>query len=103
MKYTLKKDCIYFTFYDDFDYTKIQSIKHQVIEIINRNKQNKIYFDFKHISFIDSTGIGFVLARYRDLLKMKKTLIVCNLSKENKIIFEMSGVFSLVFYEENGV
>lgn len=103
MKYIRKKDEIYFYFYDDFDYMKIQSIRAEMIEILKNVKVKKVYFDFSNVNFVDSTGIGFILARYREFLKTKMELIICNLSKENKIIFEMSGIFRIIRYQENGV
>ena len=82
---------------------KIQSIKNEVVQLMKTKEVKNVYFDFLNVSFVDSTGIGFVLARYRDLIKEKKVLTICNLSKENKVGFDMSGVFCLIRYEENGV
>ena len=103
MKYKMEKNSIYFYFYDDFDFMKIQSIKNEVVQLMKTKEVKNVYFDFLNVSFVDSTGIGFVLARYRDLIKEKKVLTICNLSKEKKVVFDMSGVFCLIRYEENGV
>lgn len=103
MKYLKKEESIYFYFIGDFDYMKIQSIKSHVVYLLEDKSYKKIYFDFEDTTFIDSTGIGFILARYRELYKHKRELILCNLSKENKIIFEMSGIFSIIRHQENEV
>lgn len=103
MKYLIQNNCLYFYFYSDFDYMKIQSIKSEVLSIIEKNKIKKVYFDFDEVSFVDSTGIGFVLARYRELSKSKIEVILCNLSKENKVIFEMSGIFQIMRHQKNEV
>lgn len=103
MKYLLQNNCLYFYFYDDFDYMKIQSIKAEILSIIKNNEIKKVYFDFEEVSFVDSTGIGFILARYRELSKSKIEVILCNLSKENKVIFEMSGVFQIMKHQKNEV
>ena len=103
MKYLKRKDALYFYFFNDFDYMYIQSIKNEIFRIIEKEKVKRVYFDFTKTTFIDSTGIGFVLARYRELSKRKIELILCNLSKENKIIFEMSGIFQIIRHQENEV
>ena len=78
-------------------------IKNHILYLLEDPTFKKVYFDFEQITFIDSTGIGFILARYRELYKYKRELILCNLSKENKIIFEMSGIFSIIRHQENEV
>lgn len=103
MKYMNKNNILYFYFENDFDYMTIQTIKDRIIEIINQESFIKVIFDFKEVSFIDSTGIGFVLARYKQLKKKNCELYLSNLSKENKIIFEMSGVFQILMHIENEV
>lgn len=62
-----------------------------------------VKLDFEEVSFIDSTGIGFVLARYKQLEKMDARLVLCNLSKSNQTLFQMSGVFQLMKQDRNGV
>ena len=48
----------------------------------NRSVSTKtVKLDFEEVSFVDSTGIGFVLARYKQLQKYHGELIICNLSK----------------------
>ena len=103
MKYKVQDECLIFYFDGEFDYMNVQSIKVEVNDILNKKNYTKVLMDFKKVTFIDSTGIGFVLARYRELSKDKKELILCNLSKENKIIFEMSGVFQIIKHQENEV
>ena len=47
------------------------------------------------------SGIGYVLARYKQMKKAGGETIVCNLSRLNKTIFEMSGIFRIIRYERN--
>lgn len=103
MKYLKQKEKVYFYFYDDFDYMQVQSIKIEVQEILKEMDIKTVFFDFENVTFIDSTGIGFVLARYRELSKRKIEIILCNLSKENKVIFEMSGLFQIIKHQKNEV
>lgn len=103
MKYMNKNDVLYFYFSKDFDYMTIQIMKDRIIEILNEEQYDKVIFDFKNVQFVDSTGIGFVLARYKQLKAKKKELYLSNLSKENRIIFEMSGVFQILMHIDNEV
>lgn len=96
MKFLTCKDTLYVFFYGDFDYQQIQNIKEEVIHVLGETKQNKVIFDLENINFIDSTGIGFILARYKQLHKKQKELQLANISNENKVILTMSGVFQII-------
>lgn len=103
MKYQEIKNKLYFYFDGEMDYMNILLLKDEVINILNKSKAKLVIFDLEDVSFVDSSGIGFVLARYRDLQKIGRELCLANLSKENKIIFEMSGVFQMIRLIENEV
>ena len=57
----------------------------------------------QEVTFVDSTGIGFVLARYKQLQKLHAQLILCNLSRVNQTLFKMSGIFQIMKHERNEV
>ncbi len=96
MKSKVVDDTLYLFFYDDFDYHNIQMIKTEAIDRITHTKANHIVIDLKHISFIDSTGIGFILARYKQARVLDKTLLLANVSSQNRVILNMSGIFQII-------
>ncbi len=53
-------------------------------------------FDLGGISFMDSTGIGFLIGRYKRLKKYGIPAFVTNLSVTNDKILRMSGVYSII-------
>lgn len=104
MKYQIIDRVMYCYFDGEFDYQHIAAIKNYVISLIEEATHvNRIIFDFEEITFVDSTGIGFVIARYKQCCALCKTLEIANLSKENRIIFEMSGIFQIIKSVDNGV
>lgn len=103
MKYQYKNKILYFYFHGEFDYVNIESIKKQVIDLIEKNDITKVVFDFDEITFVDSTGIGFVIARFKQCAAKNAELIMANLSAENRVIFEMSGIFQIIKLQDNEV
>lgn len=103
MKHQMIGNTLYFYFYGDFDNLAVQNLKQICIDLINTHEPAIVKLDFEEVSFIDSTGIGFVLARYKQLSKMGSNLVICNLSRTNQTLFHMSGVFQIIPYERNGV
>lgn len=80
-------------------------MKQNCIDLIQYYQPKIVKMDFEKVEFIDSTGIGFILARYKQLLEMDSTLILCNLSHSNQTLFHMSGLFQLIQHErkENAI
>ncbi|MDD6042506.1 MAG: anti-sigma factor antagonist [Eubacteriaceae bacterium] len=59
-----------------------------------------VVFDFSRVTFMDSSGIGIVLGRYNKMKASGGRVVIRNASGLVKQILEMSGVFSLMKYEE---
>ena len=57
---------------------------------------DKAIFDLKAISFMDSTGIGFLIGRYKKLCQYGVVAYICNPSIETDRILTMSGIYTLM-------
>lgn len=103
MKHKFENDTLYFYFYGDLDNLTIMNLKKITIDLIEKYKAKKVVMDFDEVSFVDSTGIGFLLARYKQVNAYKGELVVSNLSSSNANLFAMSGIFQLMKQERNEV
>ena len=103
MKHQYIDGTLYFYFYGDLDNLTVSRLKDICIALIDEYKPRQVKLDFEGVTFVDSTGIGFVLARYKLLRKMNSELIICNLSRTNQTLFHMSGIFQIMKHERNGV
>ena len=103
MKHQYKDGTLYFYFYGDLDNLTVCNLKQICIDLIEEYKPKIVKLDFEEVTFVDSTGIGFVLARFKLLQKMNSKLILCNLSAENSRVFQMSGIFQIMQHERNEV
>ena len=59
-----------------------------------------LIFDFRDVVFMDSSGIGMVLGRYKKVHNAGGRVTIRNAGKLVKQILEMSGVFTLMEYED---
>lgn len=53
-------------------------------------------FDLKGVSFMDSTGIGFLIGRYKKFTRYGIPVFVANPTRETDKILQMSGVYTLM-------
>ncbi len=53
-------------------------------------------FDLREVSFMDSTGIGFLIGRYKKFRQMGMPTYLTNPSQNTDKILSMSGVYTLM-------
>ncbi|WP_294561295.1 STAS domain-containing protein [uncultured Traorella sp.] len=96
MRVEKKKDVLTFYLNEDVDDYQISLIKEECIRLIDSVHPAKVILDFTDVSFVDSTGIGFVLARYKQCASNQCELVLRGLNQHHRVIFAMSGLFHLI-------
>lgn len=96
MRVEKKKDVLTFYLNEDVDDYQISLIKEECIRLIDSVHPAKVILDFSEVSFVDSTGIGFVLARYKQCAANRCELVLRGLNQHHRVIFAMSGLFHLI-------
>ena len=56
----------------------------------------ELQLDFKGLTFMDSSGIGALLGRYKKLNKSKGKMTVKNMNRTVGRVFDMSGLGSVI-------
>ena len=102
MKYEQEQEVLRFSFEGEFDNLSVMRIKDESIALIERFRPKVLKLDFADVTFVDSSGIGYVLARYQQLRKWQGEVVLCNLTRLNQTIFEMSGIFQIIRYLKAG-
>lgn len=62
---------------------------------INKNV-SEIILDFKNLNFMDSSGIGVLIGRYKELSKKNIILSVKDVKPQVYKVFEISGLFKII-------
>lgn len=64
-------------------------------QVLTRNVKYLI-IDFQDVSFVDSSGIGFVIGRYNLMKKEKGIIVLSGLNEYCEKIFKISGIYRLI-------
>ena len=64
-------------------------------QILNKDLKHLI-IDFQDVSFVDSSGIGFVIGRYNLMKKENGIIFLSGLSDYCEKIFMISGIYRLI-------
>lgn len=79
----------------DLDHHIAREIKDEIDGLIILKRINRIAFDFKNVHFMDSSGIGLIMGRYKKLVPMEGEIYVCNMGISVQRIFKLSGLFKI--------
>lgn len=63
---------------------------------IKSNSYNYVIFDMNELEFMDSTGIGVLLGRYKLLKSRQKEIYIANPKPVVEKIINMSGIYEIM-------
>lgn len=81
---------------EEIDHHTTEKIRRRADYEIQRYMPKKALFDFNNVSFMDSSGIGMVVGRYKLLAMLGGSLELTNVNKSLERVFEMSGVLKII-------
>lgn len=101
MKYQVREN--YLTIYlpNELDHHNAELIRREADRQIERNHIKYIIFDFADTNFMDSSGIGVIMGRYKKISLIGGEIWAMNTSERVRKILAMSGVAKIMqIYEE---
>ncbi len=84
----------------EIDQSMVDKVRRQIDNKINEYIPKYVVFDFEPISFMDSSGIGMVIGRYKLIKMLGGNMKIINVNRNTKRIFDMSGVTRIIDVEE---
>ena len=84
----------------EIDHHSSAALREKIDDVIMFKKPKHLILDFKNVSFMDSSGIGLVMGRYRLMQSFKGTLEIRNVTKQTKKLMELAGLGSIAIIKE---
>ena len=84
--------------FGELDHHAAEKARDKIDEAVDNYGVQNLIFDFTNVSFMDSSGIGMVLGRYRKMNETEKKIAIVSCSKAIRNILNMAGVFSRMDY-----
>src|SRR5699024_10032150 len=60
-----------------------------------------VILNLEEIIFMDSSGIGVLLGRYKEISQAGGELVICKVNPSLKNLFDKSGLFKIIRLEDN--
>ena len=80
----------------EIDHHSANSLRSQVDAAFEKSACKHIVFDFSQVSFMDSSGIGMIIGRYKTAEKRGGQLALANMSDDIARIYQISGLAKIV-------
>lgn len=79
-------------------------LDHHEAEILRDKWKDKMYksstkhvvLNLQRVGFMDSSGLGVILGRYKELLQLGGEMVVCSVPPSIERLFDMSGLFKII-------
>lgn len=97
IKSKLYNQALYVLLMGELDESSAPFVRHTLDVLFDKEKKyNKVVIDLSQLDFMDSTGIGVMLGRYKRLQQRGIPIFIVNPSSQAERIFQMSGLYDLM-------
>nr|WP_317356998.1 anti-sigma F factor antagonist [uncultured Tyzzerella sp.] len=87
--------------YGEIDHHFTEDIRDKIDREFNKQNCQNIILDFEDVEFMDSSGIGMIIGRYKLTQEKNGKIYAFGLKDNAKRIFDMSGLNKLIACFEN--
>ncbi|MGB7605073.1 MAG: anti-sigma F factor antagonist [Lutisporaceae bacterium] len=85
----------------DIDHHTCEEIRNKVDQEINRRNPKSIIFDMKNVNFMDSSGIGVIIGRYKLIMTSGGITTMINVKPQIKRVYDICGLKKIIPIYEN--
>lgn len=85
----------------ELDHHSAEEVRNKIDDRLDREDINKLIMDFTNVTFMDSSGIGVVIGRYKKISLKKGMVCIANVNNSVKRVFDLSGMFKIIKLYDN--
>lgn len=80
----------------ELDHHNAEQIKNQADKMLQNHNIRSIVFDFAKTNFMDSSGIGMIMGRYKNIRFTGGTVMAIRVNERVRRILTLSGVYKVI-------
>ena len=97
IKTKVHNNSLYVLLVGELDEANAPYVRTHLDQAIEYEKRyNKVIIDLSQLEFMDSTGIGVMLGRYKKLQSRNIPIYIINPSRQAEKIFKMAGLYDIM-------
>ena len=87
----------------ELDHHHTQKLREEIDRSVQKERPARLALDFSGVEFMDSSGIGLVLGRYRMMQELNGKLVLRAMPPHSRRVMRVAGIGSLEIEEESCV
>lgn len=96
LEYARQRDTLTVRLRGELDHHSAEQVREELDMLIADDRILHLVIDMQALSFMDSSGIGVLIGRYRAMARRKGTLSVKNMNPQIERIFQLSGLHQII-------
>lgn len=97
LSYSVNNNLCHVNLIGELDECSAPNIRDSLDKILSKlQPMSEVVFDFKNVGFMDSTGIGVIVGRYKKFRPNFISFVIKNPNKTVDRILKMTGIYTLI-------
>ncbi len=92
----LWEQCLVIYITSDLDHHAVSYLREKADRMIQAGNARHLVFDFENVDFMDSSGIGLIMGRYKKVLFLGGKVAVTHVGENVDRIFKLSGLYQIM-------
>jgi len=95
----IKQDVLCIRLSGELDHHSADELRERATSTIEEHQIRHIVLNLEFLTFMDSSGLGVILGRYKQIKQQHGEMVVCAISPSIQRLFDMSGLFKIIRLE----
>ncbi|MBP1869530.1 stage II sporulation protein AA (anti-sigma F factor antagonist) [Clostridium tertium] len=96
LKFDKKEDKLVVSLMGELDHHSAEEVRVKIDDRIDRDNIKKVILNFNGVTFMDSSGIGVVIGRFKKMQNRDGKLCVAEINRTVNKVFEISGMYKII-------
>ena len=93
--YEVDGECLIINLPEELDHHVVKCIREKTDDLFSAKKIRNVIFNYENTVFMDSSGIGLVMGRFREVRYLKGDVYLVGVTEKMERILEISGLYRI--------
>ncbi len=101
LQYEMVDHTLIVKFDGELDHHSAENIRTELDDVISQRRVKNLIFDLNEMRFMDSSGIGVIIGRYKNISKLGGKVSVIHVTDSIDKIFNLAGLYNIISKHNN--
>ena len=93
---SIKSNTLYVALNGELDHHTADYARDNLDSVLLQTRAAQVVLDLANLKFMDSTGIGILIGRYKKMKEMGRPIYISNQNNQAERIFKLTGLYSIM-------